>query len=294
MDAAWSAVVDVAARVDLDAPTRLPGWSARDVLVHLGSWGAGGTVAERVAAHAGGVPGAPADVEARNALLVAAHHDAPRREVVAALERGRDRAAAFLLGPQAEDLGRRWVQSPVGDLPATGVLVGQAYELAVHALDLAPAGVVAADLPDALLDAGVAALVDVTGALAARAGVSTTFAVLTPIGRWASGAVEGAWTTVRLGAGPAPAWPSVAGTAADVLDASAGRVIAVQLVLTRRLRLHRAPGLVALLPALQAAPGLPGGTAAQATLRTLAQTGRLVGRWGTDLGSGVARAVRGR
>jgi hypothetical protein len=299
LDGAWRGLLEIAAVVDLDAPSRVPGWSARDVLVHLGSWDGqaapGGTGrADHLAQHAddarSGRVRSEEDADARNVGLVAEHHDATREEVLDALGRARRRAADFLAAPDAEDVGRRWVGSVVGELPMTGLLVAQAYEVAVHALDLAPAG--APRPSDAVLDAGLGALVDVTGALAARRGLTVSFAVLTPSGRWAVGTHGDDWTTVRL-AVDVPfrelSWPGVAGAAEDVLDATAGRALAAQLLLTRRLRLHDVPGLLRLLPALEAAPGLPGGSALQATLRALGQTGRLVGKVGSGLGALVAR-----
>ena len=38
LDPAWAHVERVAEVIDLDAGTRLPGWTVRNVLVHLGSW----------------------------------------------------------------------------------------------------------------------------------------------------------------------------------------------------------------------------------------------------------------
>jgi len=35
---AWDDFLGLAAELDLDGPTRLTGWTARDILVHLGSW----------------------------------------------------------------------------------------------------------------------------------------------------------------------------------------------------------------------------------------------------------------
>jgi len=284
---AWAAVLDLASVVDLDAPTRLPGWSTRDVLVHLGSWD--GESWQQAALRAGRT-GSPDDPDADAVRRRAEHHDAGREEIREALVAARDRALGFLTGPEVETLGRQWVDSVAGELPVTGLVVAQAYELAVHALDLAPGG---APEPDpALLDAGVAAVVDVTGALAARRGMSATFAVSTPAGRWATGAREGSWTTLRVGP-DLPVrdlpWPGVAGEASVVLDAVSGRALAAQLVLTRRLRLHDVPGLLRLLPALEAAPGLPGGSAVRATARALEQTGRLAGRLGGRLGGALTR-----
>ena len=295
LDDAWAGLLHVAADVDLDAPSRLKGWTARDVLVHLGTWDERSEVAERLDEARTSQVVSEDDRDARNAALVAEHHDASREEVLDALTAARARTADLLARPDADVVGRRWVGSLVGDLPLTGLLVAQAYELAVHALDLAPAG--AGRPSPALLDAGVGALVDVTGGLAARQGLTAGFCVVTPGGSWAAGTVEDAWTTVRLGgdvlARDLP-WPALEGAAEDVLDASAGRALAAQLVLTRRLRLHDVPGLLRLLPALEAAPGLPGGSAARAALQAARQTGGLAGRVAGRVGSGVSSLLTRR
>ena len=61
-----------------------------------------------------------------------------------------------------------------------------------------------------------------------------------------------------------------------MLDASAGRASAAQLLLTRRLRPYDVPGLLQLLPAIEGAPGLPGGAGVRAAARVLAGAGRAV------------------
>jgi uncharacterized protein (TIGR03083 family) len=275
--AAWDGTVELARRLDLDAPSRLDGWRVRDVLVHLGSWPEH-TRFDRLVddVRLGRMPERD-DVDARNALVVAAHSDAGTDDVVAALERARDRAVAFLTGPDAELLGREPAESPVGPLPLTCVVAASAYELAVHALDVAPAH----ETPPPLLQAGIGALVDTTGALACRAGLTARFAVVTPLGGWACASEGESWTTLSLdGAMQVDefGWPSLRGEAGDVLDAASGRRPAVQLVLTRRLRLTDVPGLLTLLPALESVPGIPGGAALRAAARTLARTGWLVGK----------------
>jgi uncharacterized protein (TIGR03083 family) len=284
---AWAGVITLAGRLDLERPSRLPGWTVRDTLVHLGSWPEH-TRFDRLVddVRSGRRPDRPdpGEVDARNAMLVAAHRDADADQVVAALEQARDRALAFLTGPDAESLGRQDADSPVGPLPLTCVIAAGCYELAVHALDLTDAD----QVPLPLLNAGIGALVDTTGALAARSRVKTTFAVLTPTCGWACASVPDSWTTMRLDGGVPVGelgWPTLQGAAADVLDASAGRRPVVSLLLTRRLRLTDLAGLMTLLPALESVPGLPGGAALRATARTLGQTGRLVGR----IGSAVRR-----
>lgn len=279
---AWDGVIELTGRLDLDRPSRLARWTVRDVLVHLGSWPEHTRFDRLVEDVRHGRTPAREDVDARNALVVAAHRDADAEEVAAALVTARDRALTFLTGPDRELLGREPTDSPVGRLPLTCVVAASAYELAVHALDVTAAS----DVPGPLLDAGIGALVDTTGALAARSRLATTFAVLIPAGGWVCAADGDSWTTMRLPTAlPAGelGWPSLEGDAADVLDASSGRRQVLQLVLGRRLRLHDVPGLMALLPALETVPGLPGGMALRAAARTLGQTGRLVGRLGSVL-----------
>lgn len=280
LEPAWACVERVAEQIDLDVGTRLPGWTARHVLVHLGSWDGDDGFAARIAEVRSGVVEQAEDTAARNARLVATHHDASRDEVLAALRRGRVGTTTYLLGDDVADTGAGEVSSPLGPLPLTGLLVARAYELAVHTLDLAPAG--AAPPDDALLVAGLAALVDVTGALLARRDLTATFAVLTPVGGWVVNAAGGDWTTSRLApgrSGRALGCPAIEGLAADVLDGSAGRAAAAQLLLTRRLRAHDVAGLLQVLPAIDTAPGMPGGPGVRAAARALAGGGRVLAGW---------------
>src|SRR3954447_9190164 len=93
---AWDAFLEQAAAVDLDRPTRLPGWRVHEVCVHLGLWDDHAALPDLIAsARAGGV-GTPPDVDATNARVTAAHRDASRAEVLAALHRNRDATAWYL------------------------------------------------------------------------------------------------------------------------------------------------------------------------------------------------------
>ena len=215
------------------------------------------------------------DPDAHNEAVLAARGRAPRADVLAALHESRAEVAAFLGSDEASVLGGRPVRSVLGPLPLSTLVGAGAYELAVHALDLAPAG---ARAPSAtLLSAGVAALVDTTGALAARCEISAGAACLSPEGGWAFAAVPGAWTTLELPSMP-QGWAAVEGRAADLLDASAGRRAVPPMLARRDLRLHHVTGLLALAPIVEAVPGLPGGTALSAAIRNVRGLSRLVRR----------------
>jgi uncharacterized protein (TIGR03083 family) len=275
---AWDEFVEIAAQVDLGGPSRLAGWTARDVCVHLGSWPSSRTF-ERLLAEAErddvGPDSATFDQDAHNDAVLAAHGDATRDEVLAALRAARDEAATYLSSADVTRLGRRPVRSVLGPLPLTTIAAAATYELAVHALDLAPAGAPAPS--STLLSSGMAALVDTTGALAARLDMTASAGCVSGDGGWGFAAVPGAWTTLELPALPG-SWPAVQGRAADILDASAGRRTVPVMLARRELRLHQVAGLMALAPIVEAVPGLPGGAALSLAVRNLRGLGRLVRR----------------
>jgi uncharacterized protein (TIGR03083 family) len=278
--AAWDAFLEVAQDVDLDAPSRCPGWSARALLAHLASWPdhplVDGAWQEARTGLTLDADTATTDQEGRNDRVVRAYGDAAREDLLEALRRGRDEAAALLGDEEARSFAAAATPTMLGPLPLFGFVAALPYELAVHALDLVPCGAPPAP-PRPLLQAAVASLVDVTGALAARSGVTATFAAITPEGTWAAGAGSGDWTTVDLGAHRV-GWPAIAGPATTILDVSAGRAAAPPLLLTRELRLQRVAGLLELAPVLENVPGLPGGPALRTTARYLGGVGRLVRR----------------
>lgn len=274
--AAWDAFCAQAAEADLQAPTRLPGWRVQEVCVHLGAWPGHTALADLVASARSGGTGAPPDVDAVNARVTAAHRDAPRAEVLAALRRNRDATAAHLAEGPAE-LDRAPAVSTVGRLPLLSVVLGQAYELAVHGLDLAAAG--ASAVPPAVLQSGLAALADVTGALAAAGGIRGGATLATPDGGWAFAADGTGWTVRQVPAGRV-AGTAVEAPAALLLEAASGRVNPVAALARRRLRVHELGGLLALAPIVQAAPGIPGGPILALAARSLGGVGGLLGRFG--------------
>ena len=281
---AWDEFLAIAAELDLDGPTRLDGWQARHVCVHLGTWPGSRSLQrmreeaeqdELAAADWADHRAATFDQDSHNEAVLEARRGAPRADVLAALQESRDEVAAYFASGEAGELGLRRVRSVLGPLPLGTLVAAGAYELAVHTLDLAPAG--ARKPSPSLLSAGLAALVDTTGGLAARCEISGGAGCVSPEGGWAFSAEPDAWTTLELPALP-PAWPVVQGSAADLLDASAGRRAVPPMLARRDLRLHHVTGLLALAPIVEAVPGLPGGSALRVAVHNVRGLSRLVRR----------------
>lgn len=273
---AWNAIIDLADRLPTDRASRLEGWTAHDVLVHLGSWEEHPTFASLLDDARHGRVHEVDDCDARNALVVAAHHDATRDDITAALQAARDRGLAFLRSDELAAIGQDLISSRLGPLPVAGLVMASGFELAVHALDITEPRLV----PACLLNAGVASLVDLVGALASRRGLRATLAVVTPTSSWATSCTPGGWATLQLPettTARALGWPAVEGRAHDILDAAAGRQSTTHLVLTRRLRPFDVPALLELSGALERAAELPGRSALRAAARALGQTTRLIG-----------------
>jgi len=283
LELAWSAFLDVARSAELVAPSRLPRWTGHDVLVHLGDWGEDPTQRIVDAARTGHRTGRRRDGADRNKVdpndvLVEAHRAASRDDVLAALELHRDRMLRFLGTDEAATLARATTESPIGPLPLLTVLGASAYELAVHALDLAPCG---AQRPaPQLLHAGLGAVLDVTGQLATAKRHRIDVTAMSPDGGWRVRADPDGWTVDAVPAGPLRT-TGVRAELADLVDATAGRQAVPVLIGSRRMTAHDLPGFLRLAALVEDVPGLPGGPALRAAARTL------------GLASGVASGVAG-
>ncbi len=271
---AWDAFLTQVATVDLERSSRLPGWRAQEIAVHLGCWDDHTALADLIASARSGGAGTQPDVDAVNARVTAAHRDAPRDEVLAALRRNRDATARYL-EEEPLDLDTAPTVSVVGRLPLLSVVLGQAYELAVHGLDLVSCG--AEPPPPEVLQSGLAALVDVTGALAASCDITGGVTLATPDGGWAFAADEEGWTVRRVPAGPVSG-PAVEASAPLLLEAASGRVNPVPAAATRRLKVHDVAGLLLLAPIVQKVPGIPGGPILPLAARTMGGAGGMLGR----------------
>ncbi|CCG02881.1 maleylpyruvate isomerase N-terminal domain-containing protein [Blastococcus saxobsidens] len=271
---AWDAFLAQAESVDLDRSSRLPGWRAHEICVHLGCWDDHTALHDLIVSARAGAPGAPPDPDAVNARVTGAHRDASRDEVLAALHRNRAATARYL-SEEPEALDTAPAVSVVGRLPLLSVVLGQAYELAVHGLDLVSCG--AEPPPPAVLQSGLAALADVTGALAAATGTRGQVSLVTPDGGWGFVADDDGWQVRRTPAGVVDG-PAVEAPADLLLDAASGRVNPVPAVARRKLKVHDVGGLLQLAPIVKEVPGIPGGPILQLAARTVGGAGGLLGR----------------
>ena len=270
----WDAFMASAAEVDLDRPSRLPGWRAHEIGVHLGCWDDHAALADLIASARSGATGSAPDPDAVNARVTAAHRTASRDEVLAALRRNRDATERYLT-EEPEELDTTPAVSVVGRLPLLSVVLGQAYELAVHGLDLVSCG--APPPPPPVLRSGLAALTDVTAALAASCGIDGGATLSGPDGGWSFRADASGWTVRQVPPGP-PEGPAVEAAAALLLEAAAGRINPVPAVARRQLRVHEPTGLLRLAPIVQRVPGIPGGPILQLAARTMSGPVGLFGR----------------
>jgi Mycothiol maleylpyruvate isomerase N-terminal domain len=270
--ASWDGFLSAADDVDLDRPSRLPGWTGHDVLVHLGDWPGVVTLDTLLAEARSGRVASPYNPDTVNAAVVAAHRDLSRTDVLEAVRRSRNRLAAWFDAPDATDgpraLGLARVMSAVGELPLLTVVNASGYELAVHALDLG----VRPD--DRLLDAGLAALVDVTGVFAHRRALRSSLTVWAGRSGWQVRTDRDGWVTAAVRERPPGA--AIEADAAVLLDASAGRRAVPALLASRTMRVHGLADIVRFAPIVEDAPGLPGGPALKAAAGWVAGAGRLL------------------
>ncbi len=276
----WDAFLSVVDGADLSRGSRLSGLTGRDLCVHLGTWDDHEVLAGLVAAARGDGPDRDPDVDRDNSRLLAAHADATEQQVRAALQRSRDEVADwFGRSPEPREIGRHRVHSSVGVLPLLSVFHAGCYELAVHALDLAPCGAPAP--PATLLQEGLSALMDVTGALSAQSAIDITVTAQSPDGGWAFTSTAEGWTVEQVPAGRFVG-VGVTGSTKDLLDASAGRAQVPSLLAQRRLKVQEIGSFMRLAPLLDDVPGLPGGAVLKAGVKGLSSitggVGKLLGR----------------
>lgn len=179
---AFSGAIEELSKAEFDAPSRLPGWSTRELIAHV-ALNADALVNLLTWARTGIETPMYASVEARNADIAATARRSPD-ELCAAVE-----ASAWRLEEAADGLtGEQWqhtVRTAQGrEIPAEQVPWMRVREVWVHAVDLG-VGITMDDVPADIVDALV---VDVLGLFDQRG--DDLDAVLRPTDRaavWTSG-----------------------------------------------------------------------------------------------------------
>lgn len=274
----WALFTAMVDGVDLDAPARAKGLTAREVVIPLGAWDDNRPLAQLLDDARRGVVG-DHDQGALVDAVRAAHAHERDSAIRDALRRQGEDMETFLYGDRLEEYADSPVASMLGTLPLLTFLHAATYPLATSALDLERAGAV---VPDALLDNGLLGLADTVGALAARAGLTASIAAITPSVIVGTGARDGAWRTALIDpdglddALPGAAGPSVRGTARLLLDVVAGRADVPTAARRRELGVHDVPGLMALAPVVEQVPGIPGRTALIAAIRATTALGSVL------------------
>jgi hypothetical protein len=155
-------------------------------------------------------------------------------------------------------------------------LFASTYQLGVALLDLQPCG---APIDDSISHAAVLAVLDTTGALAARKRVDGTFTAVTPTGVVAAAAHNGWWRTSEPVVDP-HFGPTVIAPANVVLDVTSGRAHVSHLYRTGQLHVRDLAGMARLGPVLEGIPGVPPLAAVGRAMVVVDAVGGLLGRLG--------------
>ena len=282
---AWDDLLAVVADVDPAAPTRKPGRDAARTLVVLGSWPEGRALPDiRRDALDGVTTAEPLDaIEGR---VIAAHSDDTRDALMHSLQRARDEVVAWAASPDVSREALLPVAGPLGVVPLGTLVAATAYQCAVAARDLAPAGVHATP---ALLGRGLAALIDTVGAVASQQQATLSLIALTPQMSIGTGARGGDWRTIPV---TSPEGPTLTCDAGLLLDIAAGRASAPAAYARGDIRAQDLQGLLAVAQVLARSPGLPGTDGLRAGLQAYEASAAATRAVGDALGS-AWRKLRG-
>lgn len=252
---AWQDFREAIPDVDLTASARVKRQSPGAVIAKVGDWPESRQLPEILAdARAGRLE--TIDQDAIDERVMALHQDEPLPELLAAVDRAIESLAEFRSQWVAnEKVALLPVGSPLGVLPVLTYLHAAAFQLAVAARDLRKAGVFA---PDRLISAGLAALVDTTGALAARMEIDSSFAVQTQLGTVATTSIEQTWIVTESTEHDANL-PGLSGDAGLLIDMASGRRNPLGPIRSKQVQIRDMGSLMKLAPIAQANPGLPGG-----------------------------------
>ncbi len=257
---AWTDFLDVVADVDVDAPSRVKKTTAREILTRVGTWPQSRDLSQ-ILTDAVGDDAGRIDQDKLDDRVVELNEGRPRAEIFAAIERSRDALSQWLgNNPQGhasfDEVAVRLVSTPLGALPLITYMHAAAFQLAVSARDLSVAG--ASESQD-LSMAGLRALVDTTGALAARAEIDAQFSTVTPAGSVFTVTGPGSWIAGSIDQVGGRDFAGVEGPIGTVLDIASGRQNPLRRITSRDVSVRDVPALLRLAPIAYDNPGLPGG-----------------------------------
>lgn len=274
VDKSWARFIEIAAELDLSQRSRKHGWTGRDVVAHIGNWPGLRSLATVLAdAHEGNV--GTIDQNAVDEAALAAAADRTDAELLAAVDRAREQAVEWLRSDGPATWGKVLTSSPLGPLPVTTVVFASTYQMGVALLDLGPCG---APVDEQVSHAALLAVLDTTGALAARKRVDGTFTAVTPTGIVAASAVRGCWRTSELADDPHYG-PTVLAPANVVLDVTSGRAHVANLYRSGALHVRDLSGMARLAPVLEGIPGVPPLGAVGKAMVVVDAVGGLLGRF---------------
>jgi hypothetical protein len=257
---AWDDFLSVAASVDLDTPTRRRGSLGRAIVAKVGDWPESHQLTQILTdAQAGNL--ADVDQDAIDDRVIAAHANDDPAQLLAAVARARDSVTSWESDnlpwhPSFDEISMLEVGSPLGPLPVVTYAHAAAFQLAIGARDLQTNN---NPIPTRLAFAGLRALVDTTGAIAARMGIDASLSVVTSAGSVYARSAEQGWTAGNLDSDDARALPGIEGEIGTVLDVAAGRQNPLGPFGKPKIAIRDLSHLLLLAPITQDVPGLPGG-----------------------------------
>ena len=252
-DLALAALDDAAGTIDLGDFSARRGHSIREVLITIGEWPGGVSLADRRAAAAAGDL-APPPQRMIDAEIDQRFGRADLARIRTAWHTARESLIAWTPHAAAE-AGLR-VGGPLGVVPL-GTLVGAGSVATYRALT--DAGI---PVDPALASIALHALIDSVGAVCAQAepGIDYRLAVITPELAAVTSARDGSWRTARAGATvQAETVPRIIGPTEVVMDITSGRRSPVTALARREIDVIDVPGLLRIGRGLSAVPDLPGG-----------------------------------
>ncbi len=271
---AWQRFEEGLADVDLAAPSRKQGWTARELVAKVGEWEAGRRLDDMLRDAHDGEAGFY-DNDAIEQRIREATADLPDAAILESVASARRTTAEWLASDGPQTWGLVHTSSPLGPLPMLTVVNAMTYQLSITALDLEPAGT---EADPELLAVGLAALIDTTGALAGRKRVTGSFTAITPDLIVGSGSRGGFWRTAQLDEDPHHG-PGVVAELRTILEVTSGRANVPHLYRTGELHVRDLTGLVRLAPVLDGIPGIPPMGAVGRALSVVDAVGGLFGRF---------------